>query len=39
MLVKSDLSHGICSSVDQDSKLLSITFLKQLLTQVVAERI
>lgn len=39
MLIESDLSHGICGVIDQDGELLSIAFLKQLLAQVIAERI
>ena len=39
MLIKSDLSHGVCGVIDQDGELLRIALLKELLAQVIAERI
>lgn len=39
VLIKSDLGHRVCGIVDQDCKLLRVTFLEQFLAQVVAERV
>ena len=37
MLVEGDLDHGRCSSTDENSALVVVGVLEQLLTEVVAE--
>ena len=39
MLIQRNLAHGLCSVVHQDCELLGITFLEELLAQIVAEGI